>query len=199
MNRAHRPLERHIAIVAAELFYKHGIHAVGVDRIALEAEVTKRTLYRYFASKDTLIAAALKYSPRIRYPSEGDPAEQIVGAFRAVADFLKDTSYRGCPYIIVAAELTDPKHPARQIVRERIALRKRWFAERARDAGAALPELLAEQLNLLFDGMLAHGAKVGDSEAGEAAVAAASALLLQAARPKTPVVRRRAVRAARPL
>src|SRR5579863_3795114 len=113
MNRAHRPLERHIANVAAELFYKHGIHAVGVDRIALEAEVTKRTLYRYFPSKDVLIAAALKYSPRIRFPSEGDPAEQIVGAFRAVALFLKDTSYRGCPYIIVAAELIDPNHPAR--------------------------------------------------------------------------------------
>ena len=104
MNRAHLPLDRHIASVAAELFYQHGIHAVGVDRIASEASVTKRTLYRYYPSKDSLIAAALRYSPRIRFPSEGDPADQIIGAFRNVAGFLKDTSYRGCAYIIVAAE-----------------------------------------------------------------------------------------------
>lgn len=191
MNREHRPLKRHIANVAAELFYKHGIHNVGVDRIALESEVTKRTLYRYFPSKDELIAAALKYSPRIRFPSTGTPAEQIIGAFRAVADFLTDTSYRGCPYVIVAAELTDPKHPARQIVRERIALRKAWFTDRAREAGAARPELLAEQLNLLFDGVLGNGAKVGSSEAAEAAISAAAALLAHAIQDAEPIPSRK--------
>jgi AcrR family transcriptional regulator len=180
MNRADRPLNAHIANVAGQLFYKHGIHAVGVDRIALEAEVTKRTLYRYFPSKDRLIAAALKYSPRVSFPSEGEPAERIIGAFHAVIDFLADTSFRGCPWIIIAAELADPDHPARQIVRERVVVRKRWFADRAREAGVAAPELLAEQLNLLFDGVLAHGAKVGDSNAAEAALSAANVLLAQA-------------------
>lgn len=182
MNRTRRPLDRHIAGVAAELFYKHGIHQVGVDRIALVAEVTKRTLYRYFSSKDVLIAAALKFSPRISFPTEGDPVSQILGAFHAAADFLRDTSYRGCPYIIVAAELVNPKHPARQIVRERIISRKRWFAEHAREAGAAKPELLAEQLNLLFDGLLGNGAKIGDADAGAAAIEAVTVLLDHAVR-----------------
>jgi AcrR family transcriptional regulator len=178
MNRAERPLQRHIATVAAELFYKHGIHATGVDRIAMEAAVTKRTLYRYYPSKDVLIAAALRHSPHAHFPREGDPAEQIVGAFRAVAAFLKDTSYRGCPWVVIAAELTDPKHPARHAVRERVAARKRWFADRAREAGAADPELLAEQLNLLIDGAMGHGAKAGEADlAAEAAIAAARTLL----------------------
>lgn len=178
MERAARPLARHIATVAAELFYKHGIHATGVDRVASEAEVTKRTLYRYFPSKESLVAAALKYTPRILFPSEGDPADQILGAFRAAVVFLNDSAYRGCAWVIVAAELTDPQHPARKIVRERIVARKRWFADRAREAGAADPEQLAEQLNLLFDGLLGNGAKVGeDDPAAQAALAAARALL----------------------
>lgn len=180
MNRAHRPLDRHIANVAAELFYQHGIHNVGVDRVALEAEVTKRTLYRYFPSKDALIAAALRYSPKVRLPSEGDPAEQIVSAFRAVADFLHDSAYRGCPYVVAAAELTDANHPARHIVRDHISARKRWFIDRAREAGVAAPELLGEQLNVLFDGVLGNGAKVGPSGAAEAAIAAARVLLAHA-------------------
>ena len=184
MNPAHRPLDRHIANVAAELFYKHGIHAVGVDRVALAADITKRTLYRYFPSKDLLVAAALRYAPRISFPTEGEPATQIIDAFRAVAGYLRDTSYRGCPWVIVTAELPDPKHPARRIVRERVAKRKAWFTDRARRAGAAAPEFLAEQLNLLFDGLLGDGAKLG-AVAPDAAIAAASTLLaLAIANPK---------------
>src|ERR1700737_4342824 len=99
------PLADHIAMVAAGLFYREGIHVVGVDRIAAEAEVTKRTLYRHFRSKDALVAAALRRAPKIRFPREGTPRSQITGAFRAMIGFIEQTAYRGCPYIIASAEL----------------------------------------------------------------------------------------------
>ena len=51
------PRERILAI-AAELFYRHGIRAVGVDSIAERAGTNKMTLYRHFASKDELVAAS---------------------------------------------------------------------------------------------------------------------------------------------
>ena len=44
---------------AEQLFYKHGIGAVGVDAVANAARVTKRTLYYHFASKEDLVAAYL--------------------------------------------------------------------------------------------------------------------------------------------
>ena len=47
----------HVLAVAHELFYWQGIRAIGVDRIAAEAEIAPTTLYRLFASKDDLIAA----------------------------------------------------------------------------------------------------------------------------------------------
>src|SRR5260370_39926883 len=52
------PRERILA-AARELFYRRGIHAVGVDAIAEAAGTNKMTLYRHFASKDVLVAACL--------------------------------------------------------------------------------------------------------------------------------------------
>src|SRR5262245_16385092 len=54
-----RPRARILA-VAADLFYRHGIRAVGVEAIAEAAGTNKMTLYRHFASKDELVAAYLR-------------------------------------------------------------------------------------------------------------------------------------------
>jgi AcrR family transcriptional regulator len=171
------PLADHIALVAAGLFYREGIHVVGVDRVAAEAQITKRTLYRHFRSKDELVAAALRRAPRIVFPREGDPAERVAGAFRAMLEFIRRGAYRGCPYIIAAAELTDPRHPARVVVREMTLKRRAWFRDRAAEAGAHDPELLAEQLDVLFDGALANASKRCETVPAEAALAAAQALI----------------------
>jgi AcrR family transcriptional regulator len=175
--RSDVPLSDHIARVAADLFYREGIHQVGVDRVAAEAEITKRTLYRHFGSKDALVAAALRRSPKIRFPRDGAPRAQIAGAFRAMIDFLRDSAYRGCPYIIVAAELVDARHPARVLVTDLVRKRRRWFFDRIVAAGAAQPDLLAEQLEVLFDGALANATKRGETAPAEAALLAAEALL----------------------
>ena len=53
------PRQRLVA-AAAELFYRHGIRAVGVDAIAEAAGTNKMTLYRHFDSKDELVAEYLR-------------------------------------------------------------------------------------------------------------------------------------------
>jgi hypothetical protein len=91
--------------------------------------------------------------------------------------FLSDTNYRGCPYIIFTAELTDRRHPARLLVERRTTQRRSWFSDRAAEAGAADPEFLAEQLDVLFDGAFAAGTKRGDARPAQAALAAVRTLL----------------------
>ena len=59
----------YIAEVAASLFYREGLHAVGVDRVAATAGLTKRTIYRHYRSKDELIAASLRHAPRASFPT----------------------------------------------------------------------------------------------------------------------------------
>jgi len=170
-------LRDHIAAVAAELFYRDGIHRVGVDKVAVEAGVTKRTLYHHFRSKDDLIAGSLRRAPRIRFPKDGGPLERILGAFDLLETFLDGSEYRGCPYIIFTAELTDPSHPARKLINDYAAKRRAWFRDRAAEAGLPDPESLGEQIDVLFEGALASGAKRGDLAAARAAKKAVSAIL----------------------
>src|SRR3954471_16517615 len=59
------PAGERILAAASTLFYERGIRAVGVDTIADAAEVTKKTLYDRFGSKDRLIAAYLERRNRV--------------------------------------------------------------------------------------------------------------------------------------
>src|SRR5918994_1513929 len=54
------PAGERLLDAAAELFYRRGIRAVGVDLIADVAGTTKKTLYDRFGSKDALVALYLR-------------------------------------------------------------------------------------------------------------------------------------------
>src|SRR5919106_2817921 len=60
VERSKTPAADRILRAASEMFYREGIRAVGVDAIAAEADVTKKTLYEKFGSKDRLVAAYLR-------------------------------------------------------------------------------------------------------------------------------------------
>src|ERR1700744_5612834 len=58
------PPRARILTAAGELFYRHGIRAVGVEAIAEAAGTNKMTLYRHFPSKDELVAEYLRQTAR---------------------------------------------------------------------------------------------------------------------------------------
>src|SRR5215211_2476131 len=88
-----------ILAAADKLFYTQGIRAVGVDTVAAEAGVSKRTLYNYYPSKDALIAAYLTARFKHITPSDAPAREQILGAFDRLERMFRDGSFRGCPYV----------------------------------------------------------------------------------------------------
>ena len=63
---------------ADRLFYRKGIRAVGVDAVAAEAGISKRSLYDTFPSKDALVAAYLRQ--RIQPCAGIGPAARRPGA-----------------------------------------------------------------------------------------------------------------------
>src|SRR3954467_5385844 len=85
------PAQRILA-AADKLFYTQGIRAVGVDAVAAEAGVSKRTLYNHYPSKDTLIAAYLTARFRQITPSDAPAREQLLGAFDRLERILADGS-----------------------------------------------------------------------------------------------------------
>ena len=153
------PRERILA-AARELFYRRGIHAVGVDAIAEAAGTNKMTLYRHFASKDVLVAACLFELTRefdvawdaIAAAHAGDPKGQLIAWLRHVSDFKEYEAERGCALANAAVELPDWDHPARRVIREyKTALRERLL-RLCRDAKLADPERLADEVFLLCEG-----------------------------------------------
>jgi AcrR family transcriptional regulator len=152
------PRER-ILIAARDLFYRYGLYPVGVDTIVEAALTNKMTLYRHFKSKDDLIVAYIKRLAdegdevweRLISENAGDPQKCIDAWVDYVEDILTNKLERGCAIANAAVEL-DPEHPAKAIIeaykrRKRGNLVKLFKAARYRD-----PELLADEVFLLFEG-----------------------------------------------
>ena len=174
---------RKILDTAARLFYQEGISTTGVDRIAAEAGVSKRSLYQYFSGKDALVAAALAdVGPAVlgRYiPADGEAApgrEKILRVFDALRSWSESPDFRGCPFMNVTTQVTDPAHPVRTVASDFKNSIKYYFAEQGRIGGADDPAALAEQLLMIFDGAIAQ-ALLNVSGIPDSARAAAEVLL----------------------
>ena len=180
---AARPAERILA-AADKLFYRKGIRAIGVDTVAAEAGVSKRTLYNHYPSKDALIAAYLNARFQPLPPSDAPAREQILANFERIERFSAAGDFRGCPFVNAVAELGDPGHAARRIAVQFKEQRRQWFKallERLRVADA---DGLASQLQILVDGALVTALVRGDPGAARSARAAAETLLEAAERAK---------------
>ncbi len=170
------PAERVLA-AADKLFYARGIRAVGVDTIAAEAGVSKRTLYNHYPSKDALIAAYLTARFRQVAPSDAPAAEQVLGVFDRLERVFASGGFRGCPFVNAVAELGDPKHAACRIAVEFKEQRRQWFSALLKRLRVKDPEDLATQLQILAEGALATVLVRGDPSVARSARAAAETLL----------------------
>src|ERR1700750_1935631 len=90
-------MKERILETADRLFYLRGIRAIGVDTIAAEIGISKRTLYNHFPYKDELIAAYLARRS-VPLPASGKPPlEQILGTFDSLERRFAAKDFRGCP------------------------------------------------------------------------------------------------------
>jgi AcrR family transcriptional regulator len=175
MNLTKRPYRRaaetreHVLDVAEALFYAHGIHAVGVDRIAEAAEVTTTTLYRLFGSKDGLVLAYLQRMDE-RWFTWFDEAVSKGGLpqfFDEMEEKCRNPEVRGCAFRMALTEYPSGECDVNCLVLDN----KQRVRDRIRDVlvseGYTDAELLADQLMLIGDGIEASAAGRGpDSPPG---------------------------------
>jgi AcrR family transcriptional regulator len=166
--------------IADRLFYLQGIRAVGVDTIAAEIGISKRTLYNHFPSKDALISAYLERRFKPVPPSDKPPAEQILRTFDRLERGFADKGFRGCPFVNAVAELGTGDHVVRKIAVAFKESRRVWFRDLLQQLKIADADGLATQLVLLVDGAIAQDLVRGDPSMAKAAKEAARVLLRNA-------------------
>jgi AcrR family transcriptional regulator len=155
---------------ARELFYREGIRAVGVDEIVTRAGVTKPSLYRSFSSKDELAAAYLRdydgeFWARFNHSADkhpNDPKAQILDYIKGLGQRAQRDDYRGCGLTNAAVEYPAPGHPARAVAEDHKQRLRVRLTEMAKGMGAKRPQVLADGLLLLMEGIFVSGQLFGD-------------------------------------
>ncbi|MEU9353536.1 TetR/AcrR family transcriptional regulator [Streptomyces griseoloalbus] len=163
------PAALRVRAAAAKLFYERGIHAVGVDLIAAEAGVTKKTLYDRFGSKEQIVVEYLADRDErwrallAQYldAAHPEPSARLLAVFDASLAWAQEHSSKGCSMVNAHAEISDASHPAYPI----ITGQKEWmlalFTRLARDAAPDGADHLGRTLMLLHEGALvAHGLNI---------------------------------------
>ena len=173
-------MKERILETADRLFYLQGLRAVGVDTIAAEIGISKRTLYNHFPSKDQLISAYLERRFTKAPASDKPPVEQILGTFDRLERGFASKGFRGCPFVNAVAELGSEDQSVRKIAVAFKESRRLWFRDLLVQLGVTEAEALATQLALLVDGSIAQDLVRNDPAMARAAKEAATVLLRNA-------------------
>ena len=181
--------------VASRLFEERGIHGSGVDTIIAEAGIAKATLYKHFASKDTLVNAFLRSKADAFYDwlrsglrnRDLKPSEQLIYICDLLEQWILTPQFKGLPFHIATVEFPDPAHPIHQFSVNLAEELQQYLAEIAAEAGVQDPMALCQQLTMIFEGAaLIERLQPGAGAASRAKSAAV--IVIRAALTKTAAV-----------
>ena len=160
---------------AAQIFYRQGYRATGVEAVARAAGITKATLYHHFVNKEALIEATLLYLSayhRTRYVAawnqKGLSARQrLTVLFDAMGQAFRDPLFFGCPFINVAGEFTERDSAPRRVCVQHYQFLISHLEQFARDAKLGRPRELAEQIASLIAGAYSGWVVIGLADAAK--------------------------------
>lgn len=116
---------------ADRLFYKEGLHAVGIDRIIAESGVAKSTMYVHFRTKEDLIAEYLlrrsrqtrqRFTAAVEASGDLAPVDRILGVFDELQAVISEPNFRGCAFVNAAAE-----YPNHEGIQAAIRADRQWL------------------------------------------------------------------------
>jgi AcrR family transcriptional regulator len=169
------PVRERILVAAGDLFHRQGIRGVGVEAIAEAARTNKMTLYRYFDSKDELIAEWVRGI--VAHKEEewkdlnakhvGNPQALLQDWSRRTAAKLRAMEERGSALGNALAELPDPEHPARRVIQEHKIREHKRVVRLCKAAGFQDPVLAANLFSMLLEGAHSCAQCIGMRQIGE--------------------------------
>jgi AcrR family transcriptional regulator len=176
-----------ILATAEQLIYQNGIHATGMDLLVKTSGVARKSIYRYFATKDEVAAAALN-ARDVRwmawFRTESDKAEtadaRILNMFVVLKGWFESEGFHGCAFINTAGEIGDPNDPIRLIAKLHKQKLFDYTLELCEQLNIEQPSALAKQLLILMEGAITMARVMGDFSAADSAKDVAQLLLKQA-------------------
>jgi AcrR family transcriptional regulator len=185
MRSQQKSARERILETADDLFYREGIHAVGIDTIIEKSGVAKMSLYRSFASKDDLVAAYLEARGQrywqwwdgVMARNANEPRRQLPDLFEAIAIRARRPGFRGCAFLKAAAEFPEDCARARVVALAHKRELKRRLLKVCRTIGAHQPDVLSNQLLMLIEGAYSTAGILGKRDAVKATAKAAEALV----------------------
>ncbi len=156
------PRER-LLETAERLVYESSIQGAGVDAIVRESGTARKSFYQYFASKETLVAEALRrrddrwmaWFEQGTLASADTPLLRLAGMFDVLREWFTSGQYHGCAFLNAAGEVKSADNEIFKVAREHKARLLALIERLCRESGVREPVTLARQLLVLVDGAIA--------------------------------------------
>ncbi|NHB91828.1 TetR/AcrR family transcriptional regulator [Photorhabdus cinerea] len=107
------------------LIYTRGIAATGIDLITRTTGSSRKTIYRYFGTKDGLVEEVLRRRDErwMRWFTSSiaeykTPEEKLLNIFLVLQTWFESDDFRGCAFINTSGERLNPDDPVRIIAKE---------------------------------------------------------------------------------
>lgn len=164
---------------ALQLFYSHGIHAIGINEILATSGIAKKTLYNHFSSKEDLIqACVIERDKRFMQwmesqchdcKSEAALIEQLFDGLHLWINNKVELigSFEGCFFVNTAAEYGDPTNEIYQLCLQHKMNIKKFILEKLTLMSANQQHInrLTDLLILLKEGAINSAYVMNDKEA----------------------------------
>ena len=159
------PKERILKAVDC-LFYEQGYRATGINQIIAEAQVAKASFYQHFPSKEALVLEYIEaYNTNLRTKLRQlekqcpEPRANILALFDLIADFAQQAECRGCAFLNITAEFSQPESKPRQLIARfktelKIYIEQLVLKALPEDISPESAQTLATAVYLLFEAAL---------------------------------------------
>lgn len=177
-------LKQQIASDLERSFSAQGFAEQGVEALRAEADVSLRTLYKYFPSREAMIVGALEHRHTTYFewlaggPSDG--IDHVLYPLKRLGDWLSEVANTGCLFLNALAEYPDNEAITRIVLSHKAELADEFRKRLLHVAPGQDTQQIADTLFLLHEGMTQAARLQGREKAIGAAMSAATAALFAA-------------------